>query len=260
VELSFGRTSIVTFSRAPGVTEDIATESGMLFRRLLEGPSRRNIVLLDAHNSRYETAGAAELDGVKFNSQYMNDYIAAIRGMRRLRRAAAPSMGVGSVELYSRLKGAKDLARGNLNVALFRFSGFSYAMIQVNANNAKPSLREEIIRHVMRTYGVNAELYTTDTHAVNSLGVDASNVLGRHTGFAQLTPAIDACKGQALASMESVRVGYAETEMRNFMVWGRNSRERLFAVLSSLASLVRVIVPAIIVVGFVAAAWVVSII
>lgn len=259
-ELSFGGTSVVTFTRAPNVTEDIAVESGMLFRKLLESKSRRNIVLLDAHNSRYESAGARELEGVKFDSQYMNEYVAAIRALRRTHRSGHVSLGIGSAELYSRLRGPKDLARGNLNVALFRFDGFSYAIMQFNANNAMPSLRDEIVRHVRDKYGITAEVYTTDTHAVNSLSVNASNVLGRHTSFAALEPVIDGCIGQALGNMEEVRASYAQTELKNFMVWGRNSRERLFAVLNSLASIVRVLVPAIIVLGFVAAAWVVSII
>ncbi len=258
-ELSFGSTSLVTFTRAPRVTEDIAPESAVLFRRMLE-PGRGNIVLIDAHNSRYESASSDELDGVKFNSRYMNEYAEAIKRMKRLHSSRTVKLGVGCVDLYQTVHGNRDIARGNLNVALFRFNGFSYAMLQFNANNMMPSLRRQILEHVRSKYGTECEVYTTDTHAVNSISMNASNVLGRQTMFSDLKKKIDECMGKALADVDEAPVGYAETEMKRFMVWGRNSRERIFAVLNSVSALARVMVPTIIVVGFLAAAWVVSLI
>ena len=95
-------------------------------------------------------------------------------------------LGVASTEIYSRLENPIDIAKGNLNIAVFQFNGFKYAIIQFNANNALPAVRNEIVKHVKRKFGVQAELYTTDTHAVNSLEFNAQNVLGRHTKYSKL--------------------------------------------------------------------------
>ncbi len=258
-ELSFGRTSLVTFTRAPRVTEDIAPESAVLFRRMLE-QGRGNVVLIDAHNSRYESASSDELDGVKFNSKCMNEYAEAIKRMKKLHSSKTVKLGVGSADLYSSLRNRRDIARGNLNVALFRLNSFSYAMLQFNANNMMPSLRRQIVDYVHGKYNIECEVYTTDTHAVNSISMNASNVLGRQTTFSDLKKKIDECMGKAIADVDEVPVSYTETQMKRFMVWGRNSRERIFAVLDSVSALARVMVPTIIIVGFLAAAWVVSII
>lgn len=258
-ELSFGAVSLVLLTRAPRVTEDVSPESAVLLKGMLSA-GRRAVILIDAHNSRYESAPAAELEGVRFNSRYMKDYAEAIRRMRRLHSSREVRMGVGSADLYPSLHNNRDIARGNLNVALFKFNGFGYALLQFNANNMMPSLRKQILEHVRGKYGIECEVLTTDTHAVNSISVNASNVLGRHTTFHELKPRIDECMGKAVADVDAVPVAYGETEMRRFMVWGRNSRERIIAVLNSVSSLARVMVPTIIVAGFLAAAWVVSVI
>lgn len=260
IRLEFDQLSIVTLTRAPKVTEDVSLDSALLFRELLE-TKFGTAMLIDAHNSRYETAPKEELDGVKFNSKAANDYIRAIRTLGKSHhKTRKVRMGVASKEIYSRLGNPIDIAKGNLNIAVFQFNGFKYAMIQFNANNALPNVREAIIKHIKQKFDVDAELYTTDTHAVNSLEFNAGNVLGRHTKYAKLITLVDQTMEEALSNIETVTVHHSKNDMKKFMVWGPNAMENIITVARSVYGLTRLLVPIIIVIGFIVAAWVILII
>lgn len=260
IKLSFGDISLVTFTRAPKVTEDVALESSVLFSELLESKFGTSI-LIDAHNSRYETASKKELDGVKFNSSMMKEYVSAINELddpqhknKKIR------LGVASVEIHSKLDYPVDIARGNLNVAVFQFNGFKYAIVQFNCNNALPQIRESILKHLKKKFGINAELYTTDTHAVNSIEFNAGNVLGRHTRYNRLISLVDQAVVEALSKIETVTVHHSRNEMKRFKVWGPDTMENMINLAKSTYGTTRILVPLIIVLGFIAAAWLILII
>ena len=258
--LMFGKVSLVTMTRAPKVTEDVSLESAVLFRELLDTKLGTS-VLLDAHNSRYEAAPKPELDGIKFNSQFANEYVKAIKAIgKAAHKSKLVRMGMASKELYFRLGCPEDIAHGNLNVAIFKFNGYSHVLVQVNANNVLPTFREALIRHVKEKYGINAELYTTDTHAVNSLEFNASNVLGRYTKYQKFAAVLNETIEKALSNMEVVSVYHSRGEMKKFKVWGQNAMETIIATANSIFGITRLLVPIIVVVGFIIAAWVILII
>lgn len=258
--LELNRLSMITLSRAPKVTEDVSLESSVLFHELLETKFGTSVIL-DAHNSRYETAPKVELDGVKFNSVYAKEYVKAIKAMGRPQhRGNKIRMGVASTEIYTKLGYPVDIARGNLNIAVFQFNGFKYAIMQFNSNNALPNVRKEIINHVKKKYGVDAELYTTDTHAVNSLEYNAANVLGRYTKVSKLIPLIDKTMEKALVSIETVTVSHNRNYMKRFKVWGANVMENMITVAKSVYGMTRILVPIIVALGFLAAAWIILVI
>ena len=260
-ELRFNGISIVIMSRAPNITEDIAPEVSVIFKKILESdPSRKGnkIVLIDAHNSRIENVSAAELDGVKLNTQYVEDYISAMKNISKITESNVIKLGVSKIDVYKALGGPIDLANGNMNIMVFDIKGYKYGIMQFNSNNMLPSLRESIVRYVKKRYNIDMEVCTTDTHAVNSISIPASNVLGRETKFEKLKPLIDAHILEAIKKINSYVIGNEHIDVKNFSVWGKNSRERITAVLSSVISIAKILVPTIIIVGFIAAAWIVS--
>ena len=258
--ISFNNFSIFSFSRAPMVTEDISPEVSVLFRKLLERDENKEVVMIDTHNSRYETAGEKELGGVKLNSIYMDEYINAMKNIKMHHKARTVRIGVSKMELYTRLGHVKDLAEGNLNLIIFHFPDFKFGILQFNGNNMLPSLRQKIVDYAKEKYGIDMEVCTTDTHAVNSISVDASNVVGRYTKFNNLKPVLDECITDAIKNIEEVKVKHSKTIVKNFMVWGTNSRDRIITVVGSMISFAKILVPIIIVVGFIAAAWLIYII
>ncbi|MGC8496067.1 MAG: DUF2070 family protein [Candidatus Micrarchaeia archaeon] len=255
--LAFGGFGLATFTRAPRVTEDVEPAVGMSIKSKLEGIFGKAAVI-DAHNSRYETAPPSELAGVTANSNLAREYLSAIEKLGKpIHKTRSIRLGIASVELFNAMGRPKDLAPGNLNVAIFAFNGFKYAIIYFNANNMLPKLRAAIINHVKEKYGINAEVYTTDTHMVNKLDLDAANVLGRHSSQRELLKIIDKAVSAAIADIEEVRCYYYTQKIRNFKIWGQNARERIGAVLNSVYEIAKVLVPVIIAGAFIIAALII---
>lgn len=257
--LTMGRVVISTFTRAPKVTEDISEESARLFERMLERKGRATI-LIDAHNSRFESAPKSELAGVRYNSKCMGEYVNAIKNLKELHSSKRCMVGVSGVEIYNKLGMPRDLAPGKLNMAVFSFGAFKYAMLHFNSNNMLPSLRDEIISYVKGKYGVLAEVYTTDTHAVNSVDRPVENVLGRQTKFRMLKPLIDTGMESAIKDIGSVRVRYKRVYMKKFALWGPNVGDIMTDLMKSIIPTVRLLGPAAMVAGFLVAALVISLI
>ncbi|MDE1856663.1 MAG: DUF2070 family protein [Candidatus Micrarchaeota archaeon] len=259
--MRFGNVSMVTLTRAPNVTEDLDPDVGIMFKKLLNDKLGKAI-LVDAHNSRLESASAEELAGVKFDSKVMNEYMGAIgmMGGGRGHSSKRVMLGTASIDLYSRLGPLSDIGPGSVNVAIFMFNSSKRAIIEFNSNNMLPSVRNAIVSRLKKVYGIDAELYTTDTHCINSLGRDVSNVLGRSTSTAKLLGIVEEAVGNALKNAEEVRIAYSWQTMKNFVVWGKNVKEKLFSVVSSVLAIAKFLVPTIIAMGFVIASWIVSLI
>ena len=255
--LRFGNVELDIMSRAPKVTEDISPEAQAVIKGSAEADGIRAL-LVDAHNSRYETAPKDDLAGVGFGSKQMQDYIEALKSSSEISSSEKLYAGFASENVFAGLEGPGDMAEGTMDAAIFRVGDKSYAILQFNANNMLPALRNSIVKHIKSKYGMDAEVCTTDTHAVNSLGSPASNTLGRSTSFHELRPYIDSCIGKALKSIEEVDVLHSNGTMRNFKVWGHNVQDRISAVLESVIATGRIVIPAIIVGSFIAAIWIVS--
>ena len=257
--LRFGDSELDIISRAPRVTEDVSPEAAAVIKGVAEADGI-NAAIVDAHNSRYETAPKEELDGVGFNSKQQQEYVEAFRSSGEVASSDRLRAGFACESIFEELDEPQDIADGMMNSALFAIGEKSYALLQFNANNMLPALRNQIVKHVKTKYGIDAEVCTTDTHAVNSLGMTASNVLGRSTSFRQLKPHIDSCIRNAMKSMEEVDVMHSRGTVKNFKVWGRNVQDRIATVLDSVIAMGRVVIPAIIVGGFIAAIWIVSLV
>ena len=257
--LRFGDSELDIISRAPRVTEDVSPEAAAVIKGAAEAEGIKALIV-DAHNSRYETAPKEELDGVGFNSDQQKDYIEALRSGSEVSSSDRLRAGFACESIFAELDEPQDIADGMMNAAVFGIGNSTYAILQFNANNMLPKLRNQIVKHVKAKYGIDTEVCTTDTHAVNSLGKTASNVLGRSTSFRELRPYIDSCMKKAIESMEDVEVMHSRSTVKNFKVWGRNVQDRIATVLDSVISIGRIVIPAIIVGGFIAAIWIVSLV
>ncbi len=254
--IDFNNVSLISFTRAPKVTEDISSQAQILFKQILS-TKFKNAVLIDAHNSRYENAPNDELKGINLNTSYYNDYVNAINGLKQ-KHVSSIKMGVGKINIYDALNKPKDLGPGNLNIAIFLFNKFKYGFIQFNANNMSPHLRNQILNYIFKNYGIHAEVYTTDTHFVNSLNSSAKNVLGQFTNFKSLVPFIDKAINIALQDIEPVKIYYNKEKISRFLVWGPNIREKLLAVINSTLTTAKILIPLILIFGTIISIWIIS--
>lgn len=256
IAVSIGESSILTLTKAPLVTEDIDKSVG---RHLAELASERlgNVTLVDAHNSRSESANADELRGVYPGSRYVHMYENAIRRMAKGRRGRSQLLfGSHAERISKRLKG-RDLGPGYTSVGIFQFGKKRFCMVYFDANNMSPGFREEVIRYIKGRFGAAAELYTTDTHSVNTIALPASNVLGRETRASEMTPILGEMISQALGNMEKVSYARARATAKGFKVWGKGTDDVLLRVSREVIRSGKRTVPIIIAAGFIIAAWVI---
>ncbi len=257
--IKFGSFGLVTFTRAPRVTEDIAPETAILFRNALQAYAKHPI-LLDAHNSRYESAPKKELESVKINSAVANDYLKAISSLHKISEGKLKA-GFYSVNPATKINCGVDIAPGNLNISVFSIGKLNYCMIYFNANNIKPQFRDLLVNHIKEKYNMRAELYSTDTHFVNSFKLTASNVLGSHTRYSkELEKMVDEGVESAIRDMSECTIGHANIKMKNFKIWGANGRDRIVTTLNSMIAVAKLAVPLVIIGGFFLAAWIIYII
>ncbi len=217
---------MIMLTKAPRVTEDLDREVG----RYLAGVARRyvkNVILLDAHNTRFESASDDELRGVYPGSKYVKLYERAIHSaMKELSKRPPLQLNFGSASSTpSSSIHRKDLGKGPLSVAIFRFGSRSFCIVYFDSNNLLPSFRKSILSHIKSKYGMDAEVCTTDTHAVNTLSLSAANVLGRETTPAMILPALDLLLGKAVKSTGPVRASYSLFMLKDFKVWGHGSED-----------------------------------
>lgn len=257
--IKFDSFGIATFTRAPRVTEDVTPAACTLFKQQLE-KYVKNPITIDAHNSRYETAPKEELAAVKYNSRIAKDYLNAIKNLKLIHKGKL-RFGSYSFNPQKIIKCGVDIAPGNINISIFDFGKFKYCMIYFNANNIKPSFRDLIIDHIKKKYNMSAEIYSTDTHFVNSLNLTASNVLGSKTRYSKsFQNMIDEGIDKALNNISECEVHHSSVEIKNIKIWGANGRERIVTTLNSMVSTAKIAVPIIIIFGFFVAAWIIYII
>ncbi len=256
IAIDFNRTALISFSRAPKVTEDISSEVQEAFKNRLSSKFT-NPILLDAHNSRYETASQTELNGVQLNSIYYKEYLAAINMLKQVHKNKI-KLGISSIEFYNALNKPKDLAPGNLNTAIFSFNKFKFAIILINANNMSPLIHKQITDYAHQKYKISAEVYTTDTHYVNSMAESARNVFGNYTNFNSFKDLLDKAILAAVNNIEDVKCYYNKDEIKKFLVWGSNIREKVFTVINSIFSTAKILIPLFIIFGLIISIWIIS--
>ena len=85
-------------------------------------------------------------------------------------------------------------------------------------------------------------------------------MLGRHTRYEQLIPLVDQTMEEALSNIEYVTVHHSSNEMKKFKVWGPDTMENMITIAKSTYGTTRLLVPIIVVLGFIAAAWIILVI
>ena len=255
INIKINDTNILTLSKAPLVTEDIDRQVGLEFEAIADRNASRTI-LIDAHNSRFESAGEDELRGIYRESKYVAKYRNAIMEATQKGRKARMEFGAACARL-AKVAPNPDLGPGYSSVGIFGFGRSRFCMLYIDANNVLPGFRGEVIKHLKDKFGVDSELYSTDTHAVNSIARSAMNALGRHTRAGAVLPAIDSMVEKALNDMGPASFSRKMVSVDNFRVWGKGSEELLNKVGMDIIRTGKRAVPLVIVAAYIIAAWII---
>jgi predicted neutral ceramidase superfamily lipid hydrolase len=249
---------IVVLTKAPMITEDINRDVGISFTEIAKGYVK-NAIVIDAHNSRFESAPADELLGVYKDSKYVAMYKNAITSaMKSVSTGRQQRLMFGSASAPTESKPkARDIGNGPLSACVFAYGRKRFCMVYFDANNMLPSFRSEVLKHIKNKFGIDAELCTTDTHAVNTLSLPASNVLGRETRPNAVLPVIDALITKSLSCMKPVHASYSEPTLKNFKVWGKGSEDLMIKVSRDVIHTGKRRLPLIITGFFILAMWII---
>ncbi|MDE1861203.1 MAG: DUF2070 family protein [Candidatus Micrarchaeota archaeon] len=248
--------NMIALTKAPSITEDIDRDVGMGFKDLASRGGSKAIIV-DAHNSRFETASKEELRGIYRGSKYIGQYNDAITQALKSGREKPLRFGSSSMKMSGALNYNKDVGSGYTSFGIFDFGSHKFGMLMIDSNNMLPKLRSGIIKHVRDKFGIDMEVCTTDTHAVNTLSISASNALGRVTTMKQMAPLLDGMIEEAMESVEPVKVAYASMKVKDFPVWGFGSRDLITDVGMKIVRRGKYTVPFLIVAAFVVAAWII---
>ncbi|MDE1874418.1 MAG: DUF2070 family protein [Candidatus Micrarchaeota archaeon] len=260
VNVSMGDTNLFLLSKAPQVTEDMTRDVGQELRGAAEKASGGDAVMVDAHNSRFESASAQELSGVQKGSVYVGQYEDAIRKAAETGARRRMEFGASHKRLARMLGSPRDLGEGYTSVCVFKFGRKKLCLIYFDANNMLPGFREKLLDHVSRKFRVSVETCTTDTHSINTISSSASMSLGRKTGVDGVIPIIDVMVKEALDSLEPVSYAYRKLKVKDFYVWGEKADMLIERAGAEVRRMIRYIAPLFVAAAFSIAAWVIYVV
>ncbi|MGC8628664.1 MAG: DUF2070 family protein [Candidatus Micrarchaeia archaeon] len=260
-DIRLGDSRIFILSRAPHVTEDIQRSAGIVLKQFASRLCKtKRIIMVDAHNSRFESAPKSELAEISLKSPYIADYKKAMEEAVSKEQISKLKLGFAYRRLVELLGKRKDLGEGYSSVCVIGNSHERFCLVYIDANNMLPGFREEVLRHIRDKFKMEAELCTTDTHSVNLLSEDAGTALGRYTTPKMLIPVLDLLIGSAIGSMDEATYAYSELTIPNFKVWGPNAGKLIEKTSKAIRKTFIKVVPFIIIAAFVIAAWIISLV
>jgi putative membrane protein len=219
----FGDTAFVSFSMAPQTTEDLPQELGRVVTEEAKRLGLKHAVLVNAHNS---------LDN---ESSDMNIHLDAFKGaaFECLKKATAlptNNFKVGSATTHPEVFTQKQgMGAGGITAIAVEVGSQKMIYIVIDGNNMIPHFREKILESLTSQGFDDADVFTTDTHAVSGLstGKRGYHPVGEAMDHQVLIQIIGDLAKQALSNVEASKVGCIEFTVPKVRVIGE---ERLNSV------------------------------
>lgn len=258
--IGIGDVDMFLLSKAPHVTEDMTREVGMHLKHYAETETKNGAVLVDAHNSRFESASADELAGIQQGSRYIGMYEKAIRGSAANRGRRRMEFGASQRRIARLLGSPRDLGEGYTSVGVFKFGRKRFCIVYIDANNMLPTFRDRLIAHIKKRFGMEAEVCTTDTHSINMISSSASMSLGRITNVNSVMPIIETMVKNAMENMRPARYAYKKMKIKDFDVWGDKADMLIERASAEARKILKYVAPLFVAVAFTIAAWVIYVV
>ncbi len=228
----FGKNAFLTFTRAPHSTEDFDLAAGLALRNLA---LRRfdDALVVDRHNSL--------TDGAMYDvgSDVYNRYVDAILGLAP-GKAASLSLGTASDSLAD-FTVAQGIGGGGLKAAVFGFGKKRACIVWVDGNNATPDFRDKVRARLSRLRFDFVDLFTTDTHAVNTIG-GIHNPVGANLDADLLLNRIEKVVLQAERDVEPVSAAFS-TRRISVSVLGIQRQSQLVSTINAIVSVAKIAAP-----------------
>ncbi len=230
--LGFGKSAFISITRAPHSTEDFDLAAGLALRNLA---LRRfdDALVVDRHNSL--------TNGEMFDvgSDVYHRYVDAVQALD-VRPGGALRLGVAADALpaYSISEG---IGGAGLKVAVLALGKKKACIVLVDGNNALPEFRAEVLERLKRFRFDLVDLYTSDTHSVNTIG-GIHNPVGARLDRTVLLDRIESAVRQALEDMEPVKAAMA-TRRIDVSVLGVQRQAELLSTINAIVSVAKIVAP-----------------
>ncbi len=230
--LGFGNSAFISITRAPYSTEDFDLGAGMALRNLALGKFQ-NAVVVDRHNSL--------TNGEMFDvgTEVYNNYADAIASLAK-KNEGPLKVGVWSNPL-GEFTPKDGIGGAGLKVAVMGFGAKRACIVLVDGNNATPPFRQKVLDSLKKHEFDFVDLFTTDTHAVNTIG-GIHNPVGARLDEGSLLTYIGIAVENALADMEPVSAAVA-TKRIAVPVMGIQRQTELVSTINAIVSVAKVIAP-----------------
>ncbi len=199
---AFGNTAFLSFTRAPKTTEDLPQELGRIVREETRRHGLDCAVVINAHNSIDDTADTEEsLDVLR--------EVASNCLEKTVSQPSAPFQ-VGAATVFPKEFTLKDgMGPGGITSTVIKVAEQKTAYVVIDGNNMITGVREKILSALTSAGFDEAEVFTTDTHAVNAviLGRRGYHPVGEAMNLDLLVNYVREAAGKAEASLETCTAG-----------------------------------------------------
>ncbi len=214
---------LLTASFSPQPTEDIDAPVAEIIALKAANNGFDSIGLVDAHNCVQK--GAMEVyfpsRRCKRLSETMSGLINDVKDMSR------DQLYMG-VAIKKGFKTSQGISGEGIKVAVLESKGKKNAFVLIDGNNMVQGLRESIQEEISDLVD-DSEVMTSDSHEVNTLTLDY-NPVGENMSHHEIIDSVREVTEMAMDDIQSVEVGSAVGELKNFSLMGPIGSNRLNAV------------------------------
>ncbi len=230
--LRVNKSSMVSLTRAPKLTEDINFGLGLSF--MLEAEKQcDHAMVVDQHNSE-----TGDITSFEPGSLVGYRYLRALRNSLSAKSSTNPlKVGVAFKKVESDVVGS-----AGVKVALFSSSP-EYAIVLIDSNGVTPKFRDRLEKEVKKELGgCEIGIFTTDTHEMNMV----RGVLNPLDNEKNLVTAVrDACR-EAKSDVQSAKF-HSDTKWFDINVIGAKQSIELISTVNSIVAISKITLPLILI-------------
>jgi len=218
----FGDSVMLVFTTAPKPSEDAEFALGITAMAEARAEGARDTAIIDAHS-----CGMIGTKGITLGSKLSFDILKCVKKTTaELFKAKEGRIKVG---IAHKSGFPEDVSIGELGIRVVVTELFNRrnAYILIDGNNMVKGLRERIINS-LNVEGIEAEVMTTDTHAMNKKEV--YNYVGMKTKkHDEIINTIKEAVKEAISDLEPVEVGAGTGIAKNVFVFGSHTTAKLLS-------------------------------
>jgi putative membrane protein len=198
----FGDTAFISFSLSPQTTEDMPQELQHAVTEEAKRLGLKHAVLVNAHNSLDDEAADmnAHLEELKQ---------AAFEALKKATALPTEQFKVGCATVYPKEFTQKQgMGAGGVTAIAVEVGSQKMVYVVIDGNNMIPHLREKIIESLTSAGFDEADVFTTDTHAVSALttGKRGYHPVGEAMDHALLLQILNYSAKEAASNLEASKV------------------------------------------------------